>query len=187
MKASTLVEFAPRLFTDGPSRAWSSPIHSRLYRRRGALVFDVHGARDVIVNRLEHGGQRAGNVDEGKQEVDARDLRARHVPGRAFPVGGVAAHARLPPLDVALREVPARSVLAPQARIEVLLLAAECEQVVVTLPDGIGWRGKSLAKRGLAPPLASSEAPGAAGHAGCVGGSRWSVHRSNRSQVMRCQ
>ena len=28
MNASTLVELAPRVFTAGPSRAWSSPFHS---------------------------------------------------------------------------------------------------------------------------------------------------------------
>ena len=94
-------------------------------------MFDGDNAGDVVVDGLQHGGQRAGNVDEGQQEVHARDLRARHVPGRTLSVGGVAAHARLPPLDVALREVPERTVLAPERREQVLFLAAEREQVVV--------------------------------------------------------
>ena len=94
-------------------------------------MFDVHDACDVVIDCLQHGGQRPGNIDEGQQEVHARDLRARHVPGRTLAVGRVTAHPCLPPLDAAVGEVPERTVLAAQARIEVLLLAAKREQVVV--------------------------------------------------------
>ena len=100
--------------------------------------------------------------------------------GRDEVRAGERHHVRL--LGAAVGEVPEYNVLTAQARIEVFLLAAERKQVVVTLPDGIGWRGKSLVKRCLALLLESSEVRGATGDVGRVGGIRWSVHRLSCSR-----
>ena len=141
---------------------------------------NLHNAGHVFVNGLQHGRRRPGNIDEGQQEVHARDLRARHIPSRTLPVGRVTAHPGLPPLDVALREVPARTVLAAQRRKQVLFLAAEREQVAVPTPDGIGWCGQTFAKPCLTLPLEDAELQDAAGRVGHA-----VVHRSE-IPLVRC-
>ena len=168
MKASTLVEFAPRLFTEGPSRAWSSPIHSSSTGE--GVPWCLMSTTPVTSSSIacSTAVSAPGNSTRGSRKLTHAICEARHVPGRTLPVRGVTAPAGLPPFDSAVGEVLERTVLAAQARIEVLLLMAKREQVVVTPPDGIGWRGKSLAKRCLALSLESSEigdATGEFGHA----------------------
>ena len=70
-------------------------------------ILNPYDARDVVVDRGEYGEQAVVITPQRQEEVDAGDLRTRHVP--RWPVRqGVIKPAMTPPLYATFSEEPAR-------------------------------------------------------------------------------
>ena len=123
------------------------------------------GPQHVIIDGPEGRRQSTRDSGQGEQEVDTGYLRAGHVAGRAVLSAVIPAPGRPPPGDPASLEVLDGSAGAPDAGIEVVLLAAEGQKVRVPQPlvvrrsaplvaDG----GGIIPEPGLLPPGVNPEA-----------------------------